>query len=179
MSNPLYKYVQGKRVSVLIEKPCFFCKKLYLPNESKRKYCSKECYYKMKILRKDKVNWTEEMRKKLSKRYMGKGNPMFGKDSWNKGKKRPEIQGENHPNWKGGYSINPNGYKVYESEKYTKGNKLAEHRIVMEKYLGRKLKSEEIVHHKNHNKLDNRIENLEIVDRATHMNIHRNEIRKN
>ena len=48
----------------------------------------------------------------------------------------------------------------------------------MEKYLGRKLRREECVHHKNKNTLDNSIENLEIVTSLEHNRIHKEKLPK-
>ena len=71
---------------------------------------------------------------------------------------------ENHPSWKGGKHIK-DGYIFLLDKDHPNRNCMgyvAEHVLVMSKHLGRALIKGENVHHKNGQKDDNRIDNLEL-----------------
>lgn len=91
------------------------------------------------------------------------------------GKRRSLIFiGEKSANWKGGIEIHSHGWRwIYcpEHPNAHKG-KVAEHRLIMEKKIGRYLSSQEMVHHINGDKTDNREENLELMSRSEHSKIH-------
>lgn len=72
-----------------------------------------------------------------------------------------------------GCGITTDGYVWIYIKGYNKVNQVKLHRYLMEIKLGRKLLSEEIVHHKDFNKLNNSIDNLEVLTKVEHNKIHR------
>jgi hypothetical protein len=86
---------------------------------------------------------------------------------------------DKHHAWKGGRSLDKRGYIVLSPSmvrdlypnavmerktdvKKPRHNAMFEHRAVMSNFLKRSLHSNETVHHKNGNRQDNRLENLEL-----------------
>ncbi len=93
------------------------------------------------------------------------------------------IRGDKNPAWNGGRLVTKQGYirmRLLPNDPmfsmtgslgvgHTDGY-IFEHRYVMARHLGRPLETWEVVHHKNGDKKDNRIENLELLpDRQNHM----------
>jgi hypothetical protein len=83
-----------------------------------------------------------------------------------------------HPpsNWKGGRMTN-NGYTslLVKGHPYAdRDGYVLEHRLIVEKKIGRYLIPDEIIHHKNEKPSDNRIENLELLkSQSIHMKLHK------
>lgn len=79
-----------------------------------------------------------------------------------------EMRGERHPNWNGGVYYNRKGYRMIRRSDHPaqQNGYVHEHRLVMERILGRFLLPQETVHHKNGNRKDNRPENLELWTKA-------------
>ena len=89
---------------------------------------------------------------------------------WNKTHK-----GKNHPKWKGGRRFNSYGYILIHSPDHpyrNNDNCVLEHRLIMERKIGRYLTSKDHVHHINGNITDNRVENLELMTRSQHIGFH-------
>lgn len=171
-------------IKVMITKKCQICNKTFcvpLSRVDTAKFCSRKC--KAKFM---------------------KGKPFFdstGISSWNKGTKglmncwnkgktgiysketleklrqaglnRPP---EKHSCWKGGIRYH-NGYKFIFSPNhpYKTANKcVSEHRLIFEKHLNRFLKPNEVIHHINGIKDDNRIENLKLFsNNSEHIVFHK------
>lgn len=72
---------------------------------------------------------------------------------------------EKHPSWKGGKMINSQGYVLIRKPEHPRCDRhgyVREHILVMEQHLGRYLTKSEVVHHIDHNKQNNNINNLHL-----------------
>ncbi len=109
----------------------------------------------MEVDRMNKSGWhhTEETKRILAEKKLGELNPMYG----------IRLMGRSNSNWKGGRRVLPSGYILIYKPKHPycdKDGYIMEHRLVMESIIGRYLKPNEIVHHKNKINDDNRPANL-------------------
>lgn len=146
---------------------CPVCgKKFYRPEAWKRKVkisvCSRQCNGKLRaktLLEHNTQNppkWTEERKQKAKE-------AMIGEKNWA---------------WKGGvtYRHRRGNYVIVRyvrcPKKYLpmarKDGYVMEHRLVVAKAIGRLLGRTEVVHHINHNPLDNRVENLMLFQNNSH-----------
>jgi hypothetical protein len=84
------------------------------------------------------------------------------------------MNGPKNPHWRGGRALDKDGYVLVQApERGRRGGYILEHRLTMEKKIGRAIRPDEIVHHKNEIKSDNRISNLELLSKKEHDERHR------
>lgn len=89
--------------------------------------------------------------------------------------KRKGLIGPKSATYKCGKTITPAGYILMLAHGHPNAkpnNYMFEHRLVMEKKIGRYLKSEEHIYHINGQRDDNRISNLVIMSNAEHKKLH-------
>lgn len=155
-------------------KTCLICDgeiKTKYPSQLKgRKYCSRQCADKANAKkRSDQVTLTCKICKvefKVKRSHASK-RETCSKLCWSEAHSQ-RLSGGNHFRWRPIKQMK----KKYKWAKADDGFWNYEHRIIMERHLGRKLGRNEVVHHKNNNHLDNRLENLEVMSRAEHTRMH-------
>ena len=111
--------------------------------------------------------------------YRHQNKPGLCHSCWSEGNRGKVTfnRRENNPRWKGGRSRVMGYFKIrlavedFFYPMVMKDGYVLEHRLVMANHLGRCLHSWEIVHHKNHIRDDNRIENLQLVSDDRHKQI--------
>lgn len=119
------------------------------------------------------IVWTSEMDNYIKNNYLWNNGPKVAKElgvPLTALYKRAEKLGiKSKP--KNRY-VSADGYIVLRKMVNRKETVILEHRKVMEDFLGRKLKSNELIHHLNGDKEDNRIENLILTTRREHPLLH-------
>ena len=110
---------------------------------------------------------SEETKQKISRAKMGK--------------KMPSITGSKHPMWRGGVHRDK-GYILIKNREHQYTNSrgyVFEHRLIMEKHLGRYLRPDEVVHHIDGNRSNNDINNLIVLSQSEHHKLTNKQLWKN
>jgi hypothetical protein len=133
------------------------------------KYCSINCAMTARNLTEQNPSYHRDI--------SGENNPMFGKGQYGEANGMFGRTRENNPAWKGGRKIRKDGYILVaapENHPYAfDGLYILEHRLIMEKHIGRFLDPDEVVHHVDKNPQNNSIDNLILFNsQAEHIRAH-------
>ena len=162
-------------------KVCKFCGKVFEKPQSNslnywktRRFCSKQCGNRNRI----GVLHSEEHKRKIRESCKGLKNSGQFRKQMPIGQKCSfcdNIATYMTPN----FCCNTHYKRQWQKYRRQRinGKNIMAHRLVMEQFIGRKLSSDEIVHHKDGNQLNNKIENLELMEKIDHLKMHA-ELRK-
>ena len=147
---------------------CEQCGNEFIPARKSTRFCSNKCSSESRLKREIiKCDYCGDDFERNSC-HIKEGNKFCSVDCSGKWTSENRV-GENATRWKGGVYHQNNKYIHLKQED---GSYKQEHRIVMENHLGRKLIPEEIIHHIDGNGENNEIDNLQIMTRAEHAELH-------
>lgn len=161
---------RGIRVTEWVTMNCLICDAEFQVTPAwvrsgRRKYCTKAC----------QTVATAQQRDRRGKAHTPEARSKMGKNT---------PRGENSRRWKGGRFLHkgyvhvmietlPPETRSLVQQMTTKGKYVLEHRAIATTMLGRPLTTDDVVHHLNGEKADNRPENPVVTPRADHSMEHR------
>lgn len=137
------------------------------------RFCSKSCARTFRNLTPDNPSFHRDI--------SGAANPMFGRGRFGTDNPMFGKRGPLCRHWKGGRKTRPDGYvrviapegHPRPCEKKANGSYILEHRLVMERHIGRHLLASEVVHHLDENPSNNAIDNLVLLgSQSEHARLH-------
>ena len=94
-----------------------------------------------------------------------------------RGKHKHHVRSSDHYRWNSGKLLKSDGYvlvRIGVTHPWADPNGyIMEHILVLCSAIGRRLVSGEVIHHKNGDLTDNRLENLELMTNSEHSTMHR------